>query len=154
MSWKEDPPTIIEHTTVQPTVERNTIIERDNWYSEPWAIALVIGAIAIVALVAYWALYTPNPTVVSSTTIERQVPDGRAQTINPPANPPVIVNPPASPPPTVNVNPPANNNSNPPVIINNTPSNPPANGNGTGSGSNNGAETSGASGSGNSTTGQ
>jgi hypothetical protein len=121
--YKNDPPTIIEHTTVQPVVERTTVIERDSWYSEPWAIALIIGAVAVIGLIAYWALYSPSntaPSVVSNTTIERTLPDQRAQTINNPA--PIVVN---STPPTVNVTtpaPPATSNTTPPVVINNSPS--------------------------------
>jgi hypothetical protein len=116
-SWNEDPPTIIEHTTINPTVERTTIIERDSWYSEPWAVALIIGAIAVIGLIAYWALYNPNsttPSVVSNTTIERPAPERqRAQIIEYPAptQTPKIVVVPAAKAPTININTPASSNN-------------------------------------------
>jgi hypothetical protein len=125
-------PTIIEHTTVNPVVERTTIVERDSWYGEPWAIALVLGAIVIVGLICYWAynMNASQPAVVESSTT-RIIHDegGRAQTMAPAPN--VTVNPPANNP-TINVNPPAassgnSNASTPPVTINNNNSNPPAN---------------------------
>lgn len=115
--YKNDPPTIIEHTTVNPVVERNTIIERTSWYSEPWMVALLIGAIAVIGLISYWAIYNPAspPPVVNNTTIERDAPDHRAQTLaQPSVMPPVVVNPPASSSPTINVNP-------APTTINNNP---------------------------------
>lgn len=103
--WKEDPPVVVEHTTVNPVVER-TVIERDAWYSEPWMLALLIGAIAIIGLVSYWAIYTPNsqPTVISRTTIEKDVPR-RAETIV--EHPVVVTQPPAT---NVTVTPPATPN--------------------------------------------
>jgi hypothetical protein len=33
-------PVVVE--TVQPVVERTTIVERENWYSEPWALAVIV----------------------------------------------------------------------------------------------------------------
>ena len=120
-----------EHTTI----ERETIIERDSWYGEPWAVALIVGAIAIIGLVAYWALYTPQtPAVVSNTTIERPNPSERAQRFQ--SSPSVVVTPApqvtVTPPPAASSsasgsNPPAPSNSTPPVIINNQAGQTPPN---------------------------
>ena len=132
-----DPPVVIEHTTVNPVVERtSTIIERDSWYGEPWAIALMLGVIVVIGIIAYWGFANNSqPAVVESSTtrIEHDT-DGRAQTMAPSS--PVIVNTPASTPninvtppannPTINVTPPANNstiNVNPPADSNSNPSN-------------------------------
>jgi len=117
MAYKGTDPIIVEHTTVNPVVERTTIVE-SSWYSEPWGIALLLGILVVIGLIAYFVGFNPPATsTVTSNTITREV-----QTPGPatPSSTPVIVN-----------NPPASSSAatNPPVVINNPPAvinNPPA----------------------------
>jgi len=134
----EDPPVVIEHTTVNP-VQRETVIERGSPFGEPWAIVLMLAVVAVLGIVAFFTFSDynqPSQVVTSSTTRIEHDDGGRAQAIAPPN---VVVNPPASSP-TINVTPPASNST---VNVNPAPSNPAPSGDQSSNPSNSGPDNSG-----------